>query len=112
MCLPREFSLTASGAASGEHYTYTDQQFIVYKNTSFKFPIHICTFEQDVDVDGNQAVRSIFREETGGGCGEIIGFATRVTVEGGSTYLIRLFRTEGAYETEEYYQVVEQSFVF
>lgn len=109
LCLPAGFSKQMK--PQEDYYVNGDQELAVYENSSFAFPIDICTFEQSVSVDGYTATRSIFHEETGGGCGGVTGFATRISVDEHTNYLIRLFRTNGTFENEQHYEALEQSFV-
>jgi hypothetical protein len=108
ICLPDKFS--REGGFHGEQrYVAGDEEFVIRLDGGEQFPIHMCNFQEEAVVAGSPATRTIFRQDTGGGCGEIIGFATDLHDAYGHNAQIHLSRNAGTYPDETLYKSIERS---
>jgi hypothetical protein len=108
LCLPNTF-VKQSNSATSERYSRTGEEFVVSVDSPEQFPIHMCHFEQDITVDSNIATRTIFRQETETGCGEMVGFATTIYDTSVGTVQIHLWKEAGMYSEQETYEKIERS---
>ena len=110
-CLPNTFT-QESNSNTSVRFRSADEEFVVNNGALEQFPIHICNLEKKVMAGGNFATRTIFREETATGCGEIVGFATTIYETSEGNIQLHLWRGSGTYKSEEGYEKIEQSVRF
>lgn len=77
-CRPSNVRMDKSEFPGRYVFTSDKERFLVEPSSSQTWPIHLCNLNQDIEVAGQKAVRTIFREDTGSGCGNIIGFGTKI----------------------------------
>lgn len=111
LCLPGTFSLE-SNSADSQRFRSSDEEFVINFGIPEQFPIELCHLEKEIVVAGRPATRTIFRQETGAGCGDIIGFATNTHDASGADVQLHLWKETSTYDQEQIYEAIERSVQF
>jgi hypothetical protein len=93
------------------HYVSNNEEFIVRTGKSEPIPLDLCNVEKEVSVQTYPATQTVFKNETGGGCGEINGFSTSISTSHGD-FQLHLTKNEGSYQDAQMYNQIEQSLTF
>lgn len=111
VCIPSSLREVSEPRDTSHHFLAQEEELIIEPNSAREWPIHLCNFNADTTVSSYPAVRTTFRKETGAGCDEIVGFATKIDSSTAAPFYIGLTKNSGYFTNSEVFEKIEQSLV-
>ena len=119
LCYPSFFERMENMPAGVILFSAADLSLVIEPRAEPQWPLHLCNVEQQVTIDGREAVRTVFRTDQGAGCGQSRGYATVIDQKKGKPsdsegkpFYLGLFAQNSVFPDKTMMETIEQSLSF